>query len=88
MACFELVIPKMGESVAEATIVKWVKNVGDKVSNEDVVLDIATDKIDSEIYSPVSGTITQILFLENAIAKVGATVAIIETEQVDNKAYS
>ena len=56
MAQVELVMPKMGESIMEATILKWVKNVGDSVEMDETILEIATDKVDSEIPSPVSGT--------------------------------
>ena len=80
MAKFELKLPKMGESVAEATITNWLKNVGDTVAADEAVLEIATDKVDSEIPSEVSGTLTEILFQVNDVVKVGQTIAIIETE--------
>ncbi len=80
MAQYELVLPKMGESVAEATIIKWVKNVGDSIDNDESVLEIATDKVDSEVPSPVSGTLVKTLFNEGDVVKVGAVIAIIETE--------
>lgn len=80
MAQYELVLPKMGESVAEATIIKWVKNVGDSIENDESVLEIATDKVDSEVPSPVSGTLVKTLFNEGDVVKVGAVIAIIETE--------
>jgi 2-oxoglutarate dehydrogenase E2 component (dihydrolipoamide succinyltransferase) len=80
MAKFELKLPKMGESVAEATITNWLKNVGDTISVDEAVLEIATDKVDSEIPSEVSGTLTEILFQVNDVVKVGQTIAIIETE--------
>ena len=80
MAKFELKLPKMGESVAEATITNWLKNVGDAITADEAVLEIATDKVDSEIPSEVSGTLTEILFQVNDVVKVGQTIAIIETE--------
>ena len=80
MAKFELKLPKMGESVAEATITNWLKKVGEKIEVDEAVLEIATDKVDSEIPSEVSGVLTEILFYVDAIVKVGQTIAIIETE--------
>jgi 2-oxoglutarate dehydrogenase E2 component (dihydrolipoamide succinyltransferase) len=80
MAKFELKLPKMGESVAEATITNWLKKVGDHVAADEAVLEIATDKVDSEVPSEVSGTLTQILFKENDVVQVGQTIAYIETE--------
>ncbi|WP_396182730.1 dihydrolipoamide acetyltransferase family protein [Flavobacterium sp.] len=80
MAKFELKLPKMGESVAEATITNWLKKVGDKIEVDEAVLEIATDKVDSEVPSEVSGTITEILFNVDDVVKVGQTIAIIDTE--------
>jgi len=80
MAKFELKLPKMGESVAEATITNWLKKVGDHIAADEAVLEIATDKVDSEVPSEVSGTLTQILFNENDVVQVGQTIAYIETE--------
>jgi 2-oxoglutarate dehydrogenase E2 component (dihydrolipoamide succinyltransferase) len=80
MAKFELKLPKMGESVAEATITNWLKNVGDKIEMDEAVLEIATDKVDSEVPSEVSGVLVEILFQVNDVVKVGQTIAIIETE--------
>jgi 2-oxoglutarate dehydrogenase E2 component (dihydrolipoamide succinyltransferase) len=85
MAKVELLMPKMGESIIEATILKWVKNVGDKVSVDDTILEIATDKVDSEIPSPVDGTIVEILFPEESVVEVGKIIAIIATEGEDIK---
>lgn len=81
MAKFELKLPKMGESVAEATITNWLKKVGEKIEADEAVLEIATDKVDSEIPSEVSGVLTEILFDVNDIVKVGQTIAIIETDE-------
>jgi 2-oxoglutarate dehydrogenase E2 component (dihydrolipoamide succinyltransferase) len=80
MAKFELKLPKMGESVAEATITNWLKNVGDAINADEAVLEIATDKVDSEVPSEVSGVLTEILFQVNDVVKVGQTIAVIETE--------
>lgn len=80
MAKFELKLPKMGESVAEATITNWLKNVGDTIAADEAVLEIATDKVDSEVPSEVSGTLTEILFQVDDVVQVGQTIAIIETE--------
>lgn len=70
----------MGESVAEATITNWLKNVGDHINADEAVLEIATDKVDSEVPSEVSGTLTEILFQVNDVVQVGQTIAYIETE--------
>jgi len=80
MAKFELKLPKMGESVAEATITNWLKNVGDHIEADEAVLEIATDKVDSEVPSEVSGVLTEILFQVNDVVQVGQTIAYIETE--------
>lgn len=80
MAKFELKLPKMGESVAEATITNWLKNVGDTIEMDEAVLEIATDKVDSEVPSEVSGTLTEVLFQVDDIVQVGQTIAIIETK--------
>lgn len=80
MAQVELLLPKMGESVAEATIIKWLKKEGDKVEAEETVLEIATDKVDSEVPSTASGVITKILYKEGDVVQVGSPIAIISTE--------
>jgi 2-oxoglutarate dehydrogenase E2 component (dihydrolipoamide succinyltransferase) len=80
MAKFELKLPKMGESVAEATITNWLKNVGDHINADEAVLEIATDKVDSEVPSEVSGVLSEILFQVNDVVQVGQTIAYIETE--------
>ncbi len=79
MAKFELKLPKMGESVAEATITNWLKNVGDTVELDEAVLEIATDKVDSEVPSEVEGVLSEILFQVDDVVQVGQTIAIIET---------
>jgi 2-oxoglutarate dehydrogenase E2 component (dihydrolipoamide succinyltransferase) len=80
MAKFELKLPKMGESVAEATITNWLKQVGEKIEADEAVLEIATDKVDSEVPSEVTGTLVEILFNVDDVVQVGQTIAIIETE--------
>ncbi|MFV8372880.1 dihydrolipoamide acetyltransferase family protein [Flavobacterium sp. LB2P74] len=80
MAKFELKLPKMGESVAEATITNWLKQVGDKIEADEAVLEIATDKVDSEVPSEVSGILVEQLFGKDDLVQVGQTIAIIETE--------
>ncbi|SFF07896.1 dihydrolipoamide acetyltransferase family protein [Flavobacterium xueshanense] len=80
MARFELKLPKMGESVAEATITNWLKEVGDRIEADEAVLEIATDKVDSEVPSEVSGILVEQLFGKDDLVQVGQTIAIIETE--------
>ena len=80
MAKFELKLPKMGESVAEATITNWLKNVGDRIEMDETVLEVATDKVDSEVPSEVDGVLVEILFNVDDVVQVGQTIAIIETE--------
>ena len=82
MAAYNIVMPKMGESVQEATIIRWLKQAGDAVEEDDVLLEIATDKVDSEIPSPVAGVITKVLFEEGAKVPVGEVIAIIDMEGV------
>jgi len=83
MARFELKLPKMGESVAEATITNWLKEVGDKIEADEAVLEIATDKVDSEVPSEVAGTLIEKLFGKDDLVQVGETIAIIEIEGDD-----
>ena len=80
MAKFELKLPKMGESVAEATITSWLKEVGDTIEADEAVLEIATDKVDSEVPSEVDGVLVEKLFNVDDIVQVGQTIAVIETE--------
>ncbi len=77
MAQFELIMPKMGESVAEATIIKWSKNEGDTVALDETVLEIATDKVDSEVPSPFQGKLIKKLFNDGDVVQVGKAIAII-----------
>jgi len=80
MAKFELKLPKMGESVAEATITSWLKDVGDTIEADEAVLEIATDKVDSEIPSEVDGVLVEKLFNVDDVVQVGQTIAVIEIE--------
>lgn len=80
MAQVELIMPKMGESVAEATVIKWLKNVGETIEMDESVLEIATDKVDSEVPSAVEGVLVKQLFNEDDVVQVGQAVAIIETD--------
>jgi 2-oxoglutarate dehydrogenase E2 component (dihydrolipoamide succinyltransferase) len=79
MAIVDLVMPKLGESIMEATVLKWYKKAGDTVKQDETVLDIATDKVDSEVPSTAAGIITELLFKENDVVPIGATIARIET---------
>lgn len=79
MAIVDLVMPKMGESIMEATVLKWHKQVGDAVEMDETVLEIATDKVDSEVPSTAEGTITEILFNEDDVVPVGTVIAKIDT---------
>lgn len=86
MGKYNLLMPKMGESVIEATILSWKKNVGDRIDENDIILEVATDKVDSEVPCPVSGIIKEIIFKENDVAAIGAILAIIEVEgEVENE---
>jgi 2-oxoglutarate dehydrogenase E2 component (dihydrolipoamide succinyltransferase) len=82
MAIVELVMPKMGESIMEATILRWHKKPGDQVKSDETVLEIATDKVDSEVPSIADGEITELLFAENEVVPVGAVIARIKTSDV------
>jgi len=87
MSTFDIIMPKLGESVEEATITKWFVKVGDKVNEDDPLLEIATDKVDSEIPSPVAGVVKEVKYEVNAIVPVGKVVAVIALEgSVDAKA--
>ena len=81
MAKFELKLPKMGESVAEATINTWLKDVGDRVEVDESVVEISTDKVDSDVPSEVSGILLEKKFETDAVVEVGQTFAVIETDQ-------
>jgi 2-oxoglutarate dehydrogenase E2 component (dihydrolipoamide succinyltransferase) len=85
MAKFEIIMPKMGESVIEATITKWLKNPGDSIEEDDALAEIATDKVDSEIPSPVEGKLIEIFFQEGDVVAVGKPIAVIEIEGDDDE---
>ena len=80
MATFEIIMPKLGESIIEATITKWLKQVGDTINEDDSLVEIATDKVDSEIPSPVEGKLINLLFNEGDIVPVGTPIAIISLD--------
>ena len=80
MAEKPILMPKMGESIAEATIIRWLKNEGDRIEKDEPIVEIATDKVDSEIPSTESGILVKILHPEQAVVKVGEPVALIATE--------
>ncbi len=84
MATFELKMPKLGESITEATITKWLKNVGDPIDLDDPILELATDKVDSEIPSPVEGVLKEQLFNEGDTVEVDTVIALIEMEDEDD----
>lgn len=77
MAQVELIMPKMGESIMEATILKWLKKEGDSVAADESVLEIATDKVDSEVPSPFAGVISKLLFKEGDVVEVGKAIAVL-----------
>src|SRR5690242_4144739 len=79
MATVDLVMPKMGESIMEATILKWHKRPGDAVKMDETILEIATDKVDTEVPSTAEGTISEILFNVNDVVPVGAVIARVKT---------
>lgn len=88
MSTVDLIMPKLGESIMEATILKWHKKPGDKVEMDETVLDIATDKVDSEVPSTAEGTITEILYKENDVVPVGKVIARIDIEGSESEAQS
>ena len=83
MAVVDLVMPKLGESITEATILKWLKQPGDTVKQDETVLEIATDKVDSEVPSTAEGVIEQILFNVNDVVPVGAVIARLRTNAAE-----
>ncbi len=88
MAIIEVKIPQMGEGVVEATIIKWHVKTGDKVNSDDILCDIATDKVDSEIVAPESGVVKEILFKEGDIVPVGKTIVRIENSSLTSETYT
>ena len=81
MGQYHFKLPKMGESVTEATVTKWLKQVGDKVILDDPIVEIATDKVDTDVTSEVEGVILEQRFKENDVVQVGETLLVIETEE-------
>ncbi|WP_304336234.1 dihydrolipoamide acetyltransferase family protein [Capnocytophaga leadbetteri] len=81
MARYELKLPSMGESVAEAVVTNWLKKVGDPIEAEEAIVEVATDKVDSEVPSEVSGIVSEILFKVDEVVKIGQVMAIIETQE-------
>ena len=81
----EFKMPKMGESISEATIISWLKQVGDSVAAEEIILEVATDKVDSEVPSPCGGTITEIRFQKDDVVAVGEVLALISTDGAESK---
>src|ERR1700733_4331104 len=79
MAIVDLVMPKLGESIVEATILKWLKQPGDAVQQDETILEIATDKVDSEVPSTVQGVVEELLYNVNEIVPVGAVIAKLRT---------
>ena len=84
MALVELVMPKMGESITEATILHWLKNPGDQIEQDESLLEVATDKVDTEVPSTHGGVLKEILAKEGEIVKVGKAIAIITTGDNEN----
>lgn len=80
MSNFKLVLPKLGESITEATIITWLKSVGETIEEDEPICEIATDKVDSEVPSPVSGVLKEILYEADDVVGVGKVIAVIETE--------
>lgn len=80
MAKFEVIMPKLGESIIEATITRWIKQPGDTIEEDDAIVEIATDKVDSEIPSPVEGKLIEVKYKEGDIVEVGKVIAVIETD--------
>ena len=82
MSLVDLIMPKLGESIMEATILKWHKKTGDAIKQDETVLDIATDKVDSEVPSTAEGVLEEILFNENDVVPIGTIIAKIRVKKV------
>ena len=82
MSRFKLKLPKMGESVAEATITSWLKEIGDEIQFDEAVVEIATDKVDSEVPSEKKGVLIEKCFEVGDVVEVGQTIAVIETNEI------
>lgn len=83
MANFDIVMPKLGESIIEATIIRWLKKEGDSIAEDEPIVEIATDKVDSEIPSPVAGVIKKIFFKENDLVAVGQVIATVNMDGIE-----
>jgi 2-oxoglutarate dehydrogenase E2 component (dihydrolipoamide succinyltransferase) len=88
MALKEMVMPKMGESVMEGTILNWLKQVGEKIAQDESVLEVATDKVDTEVPAPFAGTLKQILVEKGSVVAVGAPIALVETSTEESSTGS
>ena len=80
MSSYEFKMPKLGESITEAAIITWFKNVGDSIEEDEMFLEVATDKVDSEVPSTVTGVVEEILYNANDVIKIGEVIAIIKTD--------
>ena len=81
MKIVELIIPKMGESIIEVTILKWLKNEGDEIQEEDSILEVATDKVDTEIPALIGGKLVKIISKEGDVVQIGSPIARIEVNK-------
>src|SRR5690606_26940537 len=81
MSKFELKMPKMGESITEGTIINWLVQEGDSFEEGDILLEVATDKVDNEVPAPVSGTITKLMFQAKDVVAVGQVIAVLEASE-------
>ena len=86
MAENPILVPKMGESINEATVIRWLKNVGDSIKKDEPIVEIATDKVDNEIPSPADGILTQQLFQDGDVVKVGEAIAMFSSEATSTSA--
>ena len=87
MALVKMIMPKMGESIMEGTILNWLKNVGDRIEQDESVLEVATDKVDTEVPATHAGILKEILAKKGDVVSVGTPIAIISTEQEDTSAH-
>jgi len=85
MSVYKLLMPQMGEGVIEATIISWLKNEGDQITEDETILEVATDKVDTEIQSPVTGIVKKINFSKDDIVPVGQVLALIETDDIEQQ---
>jgi len=85
MSVYKLLMPQMGEGVIEATVISWLKNEGDQITEDETILEVATDKVDTEIQSPVAGIVKKINFSKDDIVPVGQVLALIETDNIEQQ---